>query len=243
MEEFYKVLEELMNYLRSGKRNKLNAFYSYDRDWIIKKLDSLMLIHRQDVEEARRIVYQRDRIMEKVESEKRAIIERANEEAERITSDSELLKRANEDAVAIIGEAEAERRNLIGRGQMDAANTYLTGLRQSVTQLDKMSALFDEVSTDFKRSFEDVQYIFDMHMNVMTKLTENVDTYKHKLEAHLFACEEDEKDGSFQIENVEEGEENDFSEEVVAHEYQEEYEEEVVPSNDYPEEEFFGDER
>ena len=100
-----KLLEELENLIETSGHMPLTNKKMIEEEDIMRIVDALTESLPLELEESRRIVAERDRIIAEGQKQAEALIEQAKEYIQKLTEESELVKQAQEHANNIIAEA------------------------------------------------------------------------------------------------------------------------------------------
>ena len=100
-----KLLEELENLIETSSHMPLTNKKMIEEEDIIRLVDALTESLPLELEESRRIVAERDRIIAEGQQQAEALVAQAKEYIQKLTEESELVKQAQEHANHIIAEA------------------------------------------------------------------------------------------------------------------------------------------
>ena len=100
-----KLLEELENLIVTSNNRIMTNKKLIEEEEIMRIVDALTESLPLELEESRRIVAERDRIVAEGQKQADALIEQAKEYIQKLTEESELVKQAQEHANHIIAEA------------------------------------------------------------------------------------------------------------------------------------------
>ena len=100
-----KLLEELENLIETSSHMPLTNKKMIEEEDIMRLVDALTESLPLELEESRRIVAERDRIIAEGQQQAEALVAQAKEYIQKLTEESELVKQAQEHANHIIAEA------------------------------------------------------------------------------------------------------------------------------------------
>ena len=100
-----KLLEELENLIETSSHMPLTNKKMIEEEDIMRLVDALIESLPLELEESRRIVAERDRIIAEGQQQAEALVAQAKEYIQKLTEESELVKQAQEHANHIIAEA------------------------------------------------------------------------------------------------------------------------------------------
>lgn len=100
-----KLLEELENLIETSSHMPLTNKKMIEEEDIMRLVDALTESLPLELEESRRIVAERDRIIAEGQQQAEALVVQAKEYIQKLTEESELVKQAQEHANHIIAEA------------------------------------------------------------------------------------------------------------------------------------------
>ena len=100
-----KLLEELENLIETSSHMPLTNKKMIEEEDIMRLVDALTESLPLELEESRRIVAERDRIIVEGQQQAEALVAQAKEYIQKLTEESELVKQAQEHANHIIAEA------------------------------------------------------------------------------------------------------------------------------------------
>ena len=100
-----KLLEELENLIETSGHMPLTNKKMIEEEDIMRLVDALTESLPLELEESRRIVAERDRIIAEGQQQAEALVAQAKEYIQKLTEESELVKQAQEHANHIIAEA------------------------------------------------------------------------------------------------------------------------------------------
>ena len=100
-----KLLEELENLIETSSHMPLTNKKMIEEEDIMRLVDALTESLPIELEESRRIVAERDRIITEGKQQAEALVAQAKEYIQKLTEESELVKQAQEHANHIIAEA------------------------------------------------------------------------------------------------------------------------------------------
>ena len=100
-----KLLEELENLIETSSHMPLTNKKMIEEEDIMRLVDALTESLPIELEESRRIVAERDRIIAEGQQQAEALVAQAKEYIQKLTEESELVKQAQEHANHIIAEA------------------------------------------------------------------------------------------------------------------------------------------
>ena len=100
-----KLLEELENLIETSGHMPLTNKKMIEEEDIMRLVDALTESLPLELEESRRIVVERDRIIAEGQQQAEALVAQAKEYIQKLTEESELVKQAQEHANHIIAEA------------------------------------------------------------------------------------------------------------------------------------------
>ena len=100
-----KLLEELENLIETSSHMPLTNKKMIEEEDIMRLVDALTESLPLELEESRRIVAERDRIIAEGQQQAEALVTQAKEYIQKLTEESELVKQAQEHANHIIAEA------------------------------------------------------------------------------------------------------------------------------------------
>ena len=100
-----KLLEELENLIETSGHMPLTNKKMIEEEDIMRLVDALTESLPLELEESRRIVAERDRIIAECQQQAEALVAQAKEYIQKLTEESELVKQAQEHANHIIAEA------------------------------------------------------------------------------------------------------------------------------------------
>ena len=100
-----KLLEELENLIETSGHMPLTNKKMIEEEDIMRLVDALTESLPLELEESRRIVAERDRIIAEGQQQADALVAQAKEYIQKLTEESELVKQAQEHANHIIAEA------------------------------------------------------------------------------------------------------------------------------------------
>ena len=100
-----KLLEELENLIETSSHMPLTNKKMIEEEDIMRLVDALTESLPLELEESRRIVAERDRIIAEGQQQAETLVAQAKEYIQKLTEESELVKQAQEHANHIIAEA------------------------------------------------------------------------------------------------------------------------------------------
>ena len=100
-----KLLEELENLIETSGHMPLTNKKMIEEEDIMRLVDALTESLPLELEESRRIIAERDRIIAEGQQQAEALVAQAKEYIQKLTEESELVKQAQEHANHIIAEA------------------------------------------------------------------------------------------------------------------------------------------
>ena len=100
-----KLLEELENLIETSSHMPLTNKKMIEEEDIMRLVDALTESLPLELDESRRIVAERDRIIAEGQQQAEALVAQAKEYIQKLTEESELVKQAQEHANHIIAEA------------------------------------------------------------------------------------------------------------------------------------------
>ena len=100
-----KLLEELENLIETSSHMPLTNKKMIEEEDIMRLVDALTESLPLELEESRRIVAERDRVIAEGQQQAEALVAQAKEYIQKLTEESELVKQAQEHANHIIAEA------------------------------------------------------------------------------------------------------------------------------------------
>ena len=100
-----KLLEELENLIETSSHMPLTNKKMIEEEDIMRLVDALTESLPLELEESRRIVAERDRIIAEGQQQAEALVAQVKEYIQKLTEESELVKQAQEHANHIIAEA------------------------------------------------------------------------------------------------------------------------------------------
>ena len=100
-----KLLEELENLIETSSHMPLTNKKMIEEEDIMRLVDALTESLPLELEDSRRIVAERDRIIAEGQQQAEALVAQAKEYIQKLTEESELVKQAQEHANHIIAEA------------------------------------------------------------------------------------------------------------------------------------------
>ena len=100
-----KLLEELENLIETSSHMPLTNKKMIEEEDIMRLVDALTESLPLELEESRRIIAERDRIIAEGQQQAEALVAQAKEYIQKLTEESELVKQAQEHANHIIAEA------------------------------------------------------------------------------------------------------------------------------------------
>mgnify|MGYP000332870802 FL=1 len=107
-----KILEEIENLLVNAGRVPFTNKCIIEEDDLAQLLDELRDALPQEIMEAKRIINERQRILEEAQQEARKIVEQAQTYISRLTDENVINKQAQEQAAEIVARAAREAREL-----------------------------------------------------------------------------------------------------------------------------------
>lgn len=99
------LIDRLENLLNNSRRLPLTSGTIVDRDECLEIIDQMRITIPQQIEEARRIEQERDKVVALAHEEANRIIDQAHDEAERLLEERGLLEEAEKRSATIIDEA------------------------------------------------------------------------------------------------------------------------------------------
>lgn len=134
MRDISLLIDQLQTLLNDSRRLPMTSGAVVDKDECLLIIDQMQVSIPQQIAEARRILEERDQIIERAHQEARMIRERAQEEAELLVDERGLVEEARERSAAIGEEAKRNAENTM-RGADEYAIRVLGELEDQLIAL------------------------------------------------------------------------------------------------------------
>jgi len=144
--EILELLDELEDEIKAAKRIPLTDKALIEPEYLLERLDRIRAVLPEEIESARLIINERDRIFEDARRESRYIIDDTKLQAARMVSDDEITKNATQVAEEMLAKTEAVAREI-----REGANEYA---EQLLTYLEKV---LHESMNSVKQGLEEIR--------------------------------------------------------------------------------------
>jgi hypothetical protein len=134
--EILNLIDSLEELVVQARRLPVGGNLVLDRKRMLDVVDQLRLAVPTDLREAARVLESRDRLLQEAHESARLIVLRAEEERERLISQTSIVREAEERSQAMIIEAERRARETIADADSTAAAHLSEAAEAATRQLD-----------------------------------------------------------------------------------------------------------
>jgi gamma-glutamyl:cysteine ligase YbdK (ATP-grasp superfamily) len=110
--EILVLLDELEDEIKSAKKMPLTAKSLIEPEYILERLDRIRAILPEEIEAAKLVITERDRIFEDARRESRYIVDDTKFQAAKLVSDDEITRNASQIAEEMLKKTEAVSREI-----------------------------------------------------------------------------------------------------------------------------------
>jgi len=117
--EIFALLDDLEDEIKNAKRMPLTAKSLIDPDYMLDKLDRIRAMLPEEIEAAKMVISERDRIFEDARRESKYILDDTKFQAAKLVSDDEITRNASQIAEEMINKSKALSKEI-----REGANEY-----------------------------------------------------------------------------------------------------------------------
>lgn len=105
--EIIVLLDDLEDEIKSAKKMPFTGKYLIDPDYLLDKLDRIRAVLPEEIEAAKTVISERDRIFEDARRESKYILDDTRFQAAQLVSDDEITRNASQIAEEMINKSKA----------------------------------------------------------------------------------------------------------------------------------------
>ncbi len=143
--EILGLLDELEDEIKNATKVPLTAKCLVEPDYLLEKLDRIRAVLPEEIEAARMVISERDRIFEDAHRESKYILDDTKFQVAKLVSDDEITKNASEIAEEMINKSKEVSREI-----REGANEYAEEL------LKYLESVLNESLKSVKQGLQDI---------------------------------------------------------------------------------------
>ena len=172
IEDIYEFVEESRSPLGNSNKVVLQRAELYDM------LDELKLRTPEEIKEYRKIIANRERILEDARQRANSIVDEANARAAAIIDESEVVRKANQQAQEIVNSASVHGNSILEKANEDAAQIRMNAIAYT-------NDLLTNAESILQNAYKNTKARYDLVFDALNEDLEIIKQNKMELEGSM----------------------------------------------------------